>query len=365
PSDRADLILARRAPVHFNTPATRWAVLPGAAAEAMAALWEAEGHAPVNAPAAGARRVVYDPNLLQQSPDFVPPIPTSLLTRIANRLSRVPSDFATSGLMLGFAPASMARSRPRRLARAMSTSMSARRADVTCERIPILMYHRVAPSGADMNRQWRVTPQEFEQQLAHLEKSGYHSVSFESWRDAAHAHTPLPGRGVIITFDDGFVDFAEHAWPLMKKFGFEANMFLVAGLVGRCNQWDLHRGGERVSLMDWNTIRQLQQEGVRFGAHTVSHPHLTGVSIDRCATELVESRVILQRELGRVVNGFAYPFGDHDEAVQHLAGACGYDFAVTCDGGYANHDNRMLALPRVEVDGKADPAAFAASVQWV
>ena len=361
---KSDLILARRAPVSFNTAAARSAVLPASAAGAMQALWEEENNPPVHAPPPGAaRRVVYAPDLLQQRPGFVRPIFAPLLSRISSRLARTPGELVPSGVMLGFVPAAARGRRPSRVVRTVPAP-SPRRPELKTERIPILMYHRVAPAGADMNRRWRVTPQEFEAQLAHLERCGYHSISFEAWRRSVDLNRPLSGRGVIITFDDGFVDFADHAWPLLKKFGFEATMFLVAGLVGRSNEWDHHRGGERIPLMDWNTIRQLQDEGVRFGGHTVSHPHLTGVSIDRCAAELAESRLILQRGLRQNVNVFAYPFGDYDEPVQHLTGACGYDFAVTCRSAYANHGHNMLALPRVEVDGTADLAAFAASVQW-
>jgi len=221
---------------------------------------------------------------------------------------------------------------------------------VITERLPILMYHRVAPSGAAATARWRLAPEAFEEQLRYLRDAGFHSVTLDQWREAAQTKKPLPGRAVLLTFDDGYRDFAEYAWPLLKQYGFSAIMFLVAGKIGGTNDWD-RAFGDEVELMDWEEILALQKEGVEFGCHTVTHAPLTGLSPVELVRELARSRAILEEKLKCPVDAMAYPYGDQDRAVQHLTGACGYTFGLSCRSGTARFQDSLLELPRIEVKG--------------
>ena len=221
---------------------------------------------------------------------------------------------------------------------------------VVTERLPILMYHRVAPTGLPETSRYRVTPELFEEQLRYLRNAGYYSINLEDWRTAMEKKSPLPGRAVVITFDDGYVDFQRYAWPLLKRYGFSAIVFIVAGLVGRTNIWD-SAYKEEIPLLDWKDIRQLQDEGVTFGSHSVSHPFLTAISAEGIVREGVRSRVILGRELGLIVKAFAYPYGDADHVVQHCIGACGYIFGLSTRKDMSTFHDPLLALPRIEVYG--------------
>ncbi|MEK7949565.1 trifunctional glycosyltransferase/class I SAM-dependent methyltransferase/polysaccharide deacetylase [Luteolibacter soli] len=228
-------------------------------------------------------------------------------------------------------------------------------------RLPILMYHRVAPEGVEATSRWRVTPEAFEEQLRYLRDAGFYSVTLEQWREAAQAKKPLPGRAVLLTFDDGYRDFAEHAWPLLKRYGFTAIMFLVAGRIGGTNEWD-RAFGEEVELMDWDEILRLQKEGVEFGAHTVTHEPLTGLSPTDLVRELVRSRAMLEAKLKYPVDAIAYPYGDQDRAVQHLTGACGYTFGLSCKPGTCRFQDSLLELPRIEVMGGMTLPEFVVSL---
>lgn len=219
--------------------------------------------------------------------------------------------------------------------------------------LPILMYHRVAPEGSRSLREWRVTPDQFEAQLHYLRGAGYRSAGFEDWQKAAETHRPLPGRRVTITFDDGYEDFAEHALPLLRQYGFEATVFLVSDRVGQTNEWDAGHG-ETLALMDWDTIRSLDGHGVGFGGHTASHPMLTALGLDEVIREASRCRATLVQELGHPVRAFAYPYGDVDAAVARMIGACGFEFGVTTEGYAASASVPMLTLPRMNVAG-TDP----------
>lgn len=155
---------------------------------------------------------------------------------------------------------------------------------------------------------------------------------------------------MLLTFDDGFRDFAEYAWPLLKRHGFSATVFLVADQIGKTNAWD-HAFGEEVELMDWQEILRLQEEGVEFGSHTVSHAPLTGLSPADVVRECVRSRVMLEEKLKRPVDAIAYPYGDQDAAVRHLAGACGYTYGLTCRSARCRFEDSLLGLSRIEVPG--------------
>ena len=218
------------------------------------------------------------------------------------------------------------------------------------DRLPILMYHRIAPTGAASLARYRVTPEAFEGQLRYLHGAGYYSVSLEDWRLAMRNKEPLPGRAVMLTFDDGFMDFMIHAWPLLRLYGFSAIVFLVAEEIGGTNRWDrVH--GEEVPLLGWKQIRHLRDEGIEFGSHSASHRPLTALSPTEIVREGARSRAILERGLGLPVRSFAYPHGAENQVTRHLIGACGYIFGISCQPGFSGFSDPLLALPRIEVAG--------------
>lgn len=221
---------------------------------------------------------------------------------------------------------------------------------VTTDRLPILMYHRVALTGSSATARFRITPKAFEEQLSYLNDAGYYSVSLEDWRSAMKDHTPLPGRAVLITFEDGYLDFMTDAWPLLKRYGFSALVFLAASEVGHWNSWD-KRFNEHAPLMGWDHIRELQKNGAQFGAHSANHRNLVTASPVDVVHEAIRSRVIIEQELGIPIRSFAYPFGGEDSVVRHLISACGYIYGLTTHGGRAGLWDPLIGLPRIEILG--------------
>ena len=219
------------------------------------------------------------------------------------------------------------------------------------------MYHRVAPHGSERLHEWRVTPDQFEQQLHYLRTAGYRTASFEQWWEAAEGHRPLPGRRVMLTFDDGYEDFAEHAHPLLRQYELDATVFLVSDHVGGTNEWD-RAYGETLPLMDWETLRALDGDHVRYGAHSATHPMMTALGLEDVVREASRCRAELTRGLGHGISAFAYPYGDMDAAVARAVGGCGYEFAVTTAGFPAPGSQSMLALPRMNVAGTGSFDAF-------
>lgn len=217
-------------------------------------------------------------------------------------------------------------------------------------RLPILMYHRVAPGSDAEGTRYRLNPEAFQAQLQLLVAHNFRCVSLEEWRRAMQSRQPLVGRCVALTFDDGFRDFREYAWPLLQRYGFAATVFLPTDHIGGVNRWDGHLS-EQVPLLDWDEIRELRNEGVEFGSHSGSHPALTSLSPTEIAREALRSRRTIEEKLGAPVSSIAYPYGDVDRVVESIAGACGYTFGLTCEERHCELHDRLTALPRCEIGG--------------
>jgi len=228
--------------------------------------------------------------------------------------------------------------------------------------LPVLMYHRVAPSGSDLMNPYRITPVEFENQMQYLYKKGYYTVSFEEWYTSVKLNMPLPGKAVILTFDDGYLDFYNNAFPILSKYSFSAYNFVVTDLVDKVNSWD-RKLSAGIPLMTWEHIHELNEKGIKFGSHTSNHKPLTALNPEQLACQFLNSLNILKDHLGSHINSIAYPYGDYDPVVKHLAGACGFTFALTCEDGKCNKFSELLALPRIEISGLDSFESFIQKVE--
>ncbi len=231
----------------------------------------------------------------------------------------------------------------------------------TAGHLPILAYHRVAESGSEALAPYRVTPAAFEEQLRYLRDHGFTGITLDDWSQHVVHGASIPKGAVMITFDDGYRDFKDHAWPLLERYGFSATVFLVADRIGGTNTWD-QEYGETVPLLDWREIRELQAAGVSFGSHTASHAWLPDLSWRQAAAELKRSKQVLERGLGAPVSSIAYPWGAFNKPVQLLAGACGYEFGLSTAEGASTAEHSLLALPRLDVGGSDTLDAFAAKL---
>jgi peptidoglycan/xylan/chitin deacetylase (PgdA/CDA1 family)/ubiquinone/menaquinone biosynthesis C-methylase UbiE len=223
--------------------------------------------------------------------------------------------------------------------------------------INVLMYHRVADTGPERLSPYRVAPRQFERQLSYLRRQGFQSISIHDAFQALNAgHQPPQGRLVVFTFDDAYRDFYECAWPLLKRYGFSATVFVPVSFVGGCAEWD-QGYGEPAALMSWDEIRTAQQEGVQFGSHSLTHRRVTEIEPHEIWHELSASRDVLEKELGVRPTAFSYPFGTVNDVAATAAQESGYAHAVVGVGRTKPGDN-PYRLPRQEVLGNFDIGEF-------
>jgi peptidoglycan/xylan/chitin deacetylase (PgdA/CDA1 family) len=216
------------------------------------------------------------------------------------------------------------------------------------------MYHRVTSEDLIIYNDYRdtldalvVTRESFRRQMAWLAGAGYRALTLDELLDAREQSQVLPRRVVVITFDDGYQDFADNAAPILQQHGFSAHLFLVAGLVGATCQWDSAVYGWEFPLFDWDTARELQAQGFHCEAHTVSHPSLTSLSATEAEREINDSLEILRQELGREVRHFAYPYGHYNAETQRILRNAGVRSACSVRRGRSPADDDPYALRRV------------------
>jgi peptidoglycan/xylan/chitin deacetylase (PgdA/CDA1 family)/SAM-dependent methyltransferase len=226
-------------------------------------------------------------------------------------------------------------------------------------RVPILMYHRVAPQGdgpAALDR-WRVTPEAFEAQMAALRRRGWWGVGPDELAAAMATGKPLPGRPVMITFDDGYEDLAEHAWPVLQKHDFAATVFVVPAKVGGAADWD-ERYGAPARLMDWERLAALAAEGLNVESHGLTHRPLSRLPVREVYREMVASQAQIEAAVGRAPISVCYPYGAADRVVERIAEECGLKLGFGVMPEIADLSDDPFRLPRIEVSGFDDLASF-------
>lgn len=217
-------------------------------------------------------------------------------------------------------------------------------------RIPILMYHRVAPARLDASpyeRDLTVAPRAFARQMAWLDAQGYASITQRELFDALMSGAPLPRRPVLITFDDGYREIAETAAPIMAEHGFAGTAYVITDRIAAdpaaAPQW-----------LDEEQLRDLQAAGWDIGSHTVSHLELPSLADAEALRQLRASRYRLERILGRPVQWFCYPVGRFDDRTVALVRRAGYVLAVTTRPGVTQRASDPLRLERVRISDDTD-----------
>ena len=205
----------------------------------------------------------------------------------------------------------------------------------------ILTYHSIDESGSPISMSEDV----FRSQIAWLAKGHVKVVSLETLM-----RMPASSNAVALTFDDGFVNFGDIAAPLLADHGFPSTLFVVTDAAGRTNRWSDRpgRGVPELPLLNWDSLRRLDEQGVELGAHTRTHPDLGKTSSEQTQDEIAGSADRIQRETGRAPSAFAYPYGSISDAA---VGAVAARFAWGCTTemrSVGTNEARTL-LPRLDM----------------
>ncbi len=210
--------------------------------------------------------------------------------------------------------------------------------------IPVLNYHQI--NDVDENL-LTVSTSEFETQMAWLEENGYQTITVSELLDFLDGKGSLPERPVLITFDDGYIDNYQCAFPILKKHNMKACIFLISEYVSLYPNY-----------LTWEQLAEMQSSGIEFGSHTVDHNVLTELSPNSVNHELADSKDLLEKRLKRRIEVLAYPCGFTNEYIKSRVNASGYRAAFTVNLGNVHTGDDLYALNRVPIFGALPHTMF-------
>lgn len=200
-------------------------------------------------------------------------------------------------------------------------------------KILVLNYHQVNNSFTPL----AVPVNSFADQMQYLVDSGYASITPEELADGLAGEIALPEKPVLITFDDGYIDNYTNAFPILKAQGLRATIFVIPDSIGKPN------------YMTWDNLKEMEQNGITVQSHTMHHAKLEELPDDEIRKELLDSKNILEENLGHPVEFLAYPTGTYNLHIAGIAHDVGYKAAFTVKYGNVDLGSNMYALERVPI----------------
>lgn len=203
----------------------------------------------------------------------------------------------------------------------------------------ILTYHSVRPDGPG-SRSSYVHPADFAAQMAWLVEAGYEVVSLTHLADQLSKRQPVPDRWVCITFDDGYADNYVHAFPVLKRHGLPATIFLVTGKID-----------QDPLFLTKAQIDEMRSCAIEFGAHTVDHVSLSSLPPEEARRQVIGSRQQVERLISEAPSHFCYPFGHYNATVEGFVRDAGFRTCCTEQAGVIHSNADPLRLVRAGILG--------------
>lgn len=216
--------------------------------------------------------------------------------------------------------------------------------------VPVIMYHRVINNAENEGVYGTYIYEDmFKKHLQYLKDKNYTVITFKDldkigWRNRFEKGKKY----IILTFDDGYKDNYDLAFPILKEFNFKATIFLMGSLT--YNEWDVKAGGERkFSLMSVEMIKEMQDYGIEFGAHTFNHPKINTLSNEEIEHQIVDVKKPLEEKIGKEIITFAYPYGILNDYAKEMAKKAGYTFALATDSGSVCLSDDLYQIRRIAI----------------
>jgi len=241
------------------------------------------------------------------------------------------------------------------------------------KKIRILFYHSIDNSGSDISTSVEI----FGRQMAFLKKEGYTTLSLLDYVNNHYPENEPSQKSVIITFDDGFKSIYLHAFPILKRYGFTATIFLTTDYINASAHWisrdldliednifnssirkkDLQKIKQASSfpLLSWGEISEMSDYGIEFGSHTASHLWLGRTTPEKTREDILRSRAIIEEMLNKPVDFFSYPYSDYTLETKEIVRELG--FRAAC-GGDPRADRLANDLYGIKRTGPAPMESF-------
>jgi peptidoglycan/xylan/chitin deacetylase (PgdA/CDA1 family) len=222
--------------------------------------------------------------------------------------------------------------------------------------VPILMYHYISvpPADADIYRKdLSIAPEIFEEQMDWLEDSGYEPVTLYDLMIALNSgRKHLPEKPIILTFDDGYVDNYENAFPVLREHDFVGTFFILTDVTDRSDP----------GYMTWEMLTEMSRAGMDIEVHGREHFDMSDRDYDWLLFHLLGPAQTIEANLGYPPRFLAYPSGSYDAAVIEVAREVGYWGAVTTYHGAQQDKDTPFEMQRIRIPGDWSIATFASIV---
>jgi peptidoglycan/xylan/chitin deacetylase (PgdA/CDA1 family) len=187
-------------------------------------------------------------------------------------------------------------------------------------RIPIIEYHH---STYRMSDEIMMTTEWFQEQMRWLADNGYHTLTameLVRFLDGG----AVPAQSAVITFDIGTPqedNYAQVVIPALRKYHLHAIVFVVTGMIADSCGAD--------NMVCWQELLQWSEEGlISVESHGVNHPDYATLSTEAQRWDAQTSKAVIEANIGRPVEGFAYPYDSFNDGAARVVQALGYQFAV-------------------------------------
>jgi len=211
-----------------------------------------------------------------------------------------------------------------------------------CKWVPVLMYHHVLDSSVAKEisaTNLNVPINTFREQMDYLLGKGYHVISLDEMMAGIRSNS-LPSKPVVLTFDDGYRDFYENVFPILREKSIRATVFAISQFVG----------GPR--YVEWWQLREMVGSNlVLVGDHTLNHLSLPRLSVDEQRNQIVSARKILEENSGQRVEFFAYPYGSYNAVAEQILRENGFGGAVTTTNVNPQCAGLPYELSRIRIGG--------------
>ncbi len=206
---------------------------------------------------------------------------------------------------------------------------------VEISHVPILMYHYVehVQNSRDIMRQkLAILPSTLDLQLRTLQAAGYTFMSASELSSVIDEKIPLPKKPVVLTFDDGYADFYENAFPVLEKYQVKATAYIITDFIGKPGYMTL----DQLKIIKASNL-------VEIGAHTEHHIDLNTASVAKQTEEIVGSKIALEEYFPGQVTSFAYPSGRFNSETIQIVKSAGFTNAMsTLPGTEVSTANRLV-----------------------
>ena len=229
-------------------------------------------------------------------------------------------------------------------------------------RVAALAFHKIGePPPSAQGNQWYIPEAVFRAHLRYLSSGGWEVITADTFLGALSTPENLPEHAVLLTFDDAYKSLLGSASRCLREFNYPAVVFAPTDFVGRSNEFDLPYGQPEEAICSWDDLRELRDRGFSIQSHGMRHESFESLNPDRQEQELRLSKSIIEAEIGKSVQLFAYPFGrvpSDRHALSERLERLGYRAAFRFGGGFATipaADGHFL--PRVDMYPNDDLAS--------